>query len=126
MICGIGVDIIEVERVRSAIERHGERFLHRIYSAEELAAVHGRRDQYLAARFAAKEAAFKALGTGWTSGVRWVDVEALNLPSGQPILRLSGGARDRALVLGADEYHISITHTAEHALAQVILERSGS
>lgn len=122
MIQGIGVDLVEVSRVSGVIDRHGERFLRRIYTPMELEKVHGTRAQYLAARFAAKEAAFKALGTGWGAGVRWVDVEVDNLPSGQPILNLHGRARERAEALGADRYHISISHTAEYALAQVILE----
>ena len=121
MISGIGIDIIEVGRVRDVVERHGDRFLRRIYSEAEIAGIHGNREQYLAARFAAKEAAFKALGTGWR-GVRWVEVEVENLPSGQPILKLSGEARRRADDLGATRYHVSLTHTAEYAAAQVVLE----
>lgn len=123
MICGIGIDIIEVARVRDVHDRHGERFLRRIFSPAEIGSVHGTPGQYWASRFATKEAAFKALGTGWNRGVRWVDVEVENLPSGQPILRLSGQARARAEELGADTYHVSITHTADYAAAQVILER---
>ena len=123
MIVGIGIDIIEVSRVRGVLERHGDRFLRRIYSPEEIESVRGNRDQYLAARFAAKEAAFKALGTGWNQGVRWVDVQVENLASGQPVVHLSGGALTRAQELGATHSHISITHTAEYAAAQVILAR---
>ncbi|MEZ4649208.1 MAG: holo-ACP synthase [Candidatus Eisenbacteria bacterium] len=123
MIVGIGIDIIEVSRVRGVLERHGDRFLRRIYSPEEIENVRGNRDQYLAARFAAKEAAFKALGTGWNQGVRWVDVRVENLASGQPVVHLSAGALARAEELGATHSHISITHTAEYAAAQVILER---
>lgn len=91
MVVGIGIDIIEVARVRGVFERHGDRFLRRIYAPAEIQAERGNRDQYLAARFAAKEAAFKALGTGWSQGVRWADVEVRNLPSGQPVLHLFGG-----------------------------------
>ena len=123
MICGIGIDIIEVERIRNVHDRHGQRFLKRIYSAAEIESVHGTPGQYWASRFAAKEAAFKALGTGWNQGVRWVDVEVSNLPSGQPVLHLSGQAKTRADELGADTYHLSITHTAAYAAAQVVLER---
>ncbi len=122
MIVGLGIDIIEVERVRGVLERHGDRFLRRIYTPREAETVRGNRDQYLAARFAAKEAAFKALGTGWNRGVRWVDVEVENLSSGQPIVHLSGGALERARELGATHSHISITHTADYAAAQVVLE----
>ncbi len=114
--------MIEVARVGEVALRHGDRFLRRIYSEAEILGIHGNREQYLAARFAAKEAAFKALGTGWR-GVRWVEVEVENLPTGQPILKLSGEARAKADALGATHYHISLTHTAEYAAAQVVLER---
>ena len=123
MIVGIGIDIIEVARVTGVRSRHGDRFVRRIYTPEEIETVRGNPDQYFAARFAAKEAMFKALGTGWNRGVRWVDVRVANLPSGQPVVHLSGGALARARELLATHSHISITHTAEYAAAQVILER---
>jgi len=126
LICGIGVDIVEVHRVARVAERHGDRFLRRIYTPLEMERVHGNRHQYLAARFAAKEAAFKALGTGWGGGVRWVEVEIDNLSSGQPVLFLHGTARARAEQLGADRLHITISHTEEYAMAQVVLEGTGS
>lgn len=122
MVRGIGIDIIEVQRIADVAERHGERFLRRIFTRLELDKTHGNPHQYLAARFAAKEAAFKALGTGWGGGVRWVDVEIDNLPSGQPVLSLSGAARQRADAMGVDQIHLTISHTAGHAVAQVILE----
>jgi holo-[acyl-carrier protein] synthase len=108
------------------MERHGARFLRRIYTEAEQDAVHGVAEQYWAARFAAKEAAFKALGTGWARGVRWVDVEVGNLPSGQPVLSFHGDAARRAQELAANRAHISISHTARYAVAQVILERDPS
>lgn len=123
MIVGIGIDIIEVARVSGVRARHGDRFLRRIYSPEEIETIRGNAEQYFAARFAAKEAMFKALGTGWNQGVRWVDVWVANLDSGQPIVHIAGGALARALELGATHSYISITHTAEYAAAQVILER---
>ena len=122
MVCGIGVDIVEVARVGNVAERHGDRFLRRIYTPLELEKTHGNRNQYLAARFAAKEAAFKALGTGWGGGVRWVEVEVDNLASGQPVLSLHGTARSRADALGVERLHITISHTEEYAMAQVVLE----
>jgi holo-[acyl-carrier protein] synthase len=122
LVCGIGIDMIEVARVARVEQRHGERFLHRIFTPLELEKIHGNRSQYLAARFAAKEAALKALGTGMSGGVRWVEVEVDNLPSGQPTLNFSGTAQVRALSLGVKRFHITISHTAEHALAQVVLE----
>ena len=122
MVCGIGIDMVAVDRVKKVAERHGSRFLRRIFTPLEIEKIHGNRDQYLAARFAAKEAAFKALGTGWGGGVRWVDVEVDNLSSGQPVLRLSGAARERAALLGVTAIHLTISHTAEYALAQVLFE----
>ena len=123
MIVGIGIDIIEVARVKGVRDRHGDRFLRRIYAPAEIGTIRGNPDQFFAARFAAKEAMFKALGTGWNRGVRWVDVQVENLPSGQPVVHLSGGALERALELGATHSHISISHTVDYAAAQVILER---
>lgn len=122
MVVGLGIDLIEVERVARSTERYGDRFLRRIYHPRELEQTRGDRVQYLAARFAVKEALFKALGTGWAQGIRWVDVEVQNLASGQPILILHGAAAEHARALGADRTHVTITHTAGHAAAVVILE----
>jgi holo-[acyl-carrier protein] synthase len=116
------VDLIEVGRVGHSAERFGDRFLKRIYHPRELEQTRGDRVQYLAARFAVKEALFKALGTGWSRGIRWIDVEVQNLPSGQPFLILHGEAAKRAGEIGADRSHVSITHTAGHAAAVVVLE----
>jgi holo-[acyl-carrier protein] synthase len=126
VVCGIGIDIVEVERVAAAAGRHGERFLRRLYTPLELSRLHGDRGQYLASRFAAKEAAMKALGTGWGGGVRWTDVEVDNLPSGQPVLALHGAAAERARAIGVTRAHLTISHTRGHALAQVILEGDGA
>jgi holo-[acyl-carrier protein] synthase len=126
LVCGIGIDLIEVARVGRAAERHGERFLRRIFTPFELENTHGNRNQYLAARFAAKEAALKALGTGWSGGIRWVEVEVANLPSGKPVLCFHGSALERANALGVETPHLTISHTAEHAMAQVVLEGRGS
>lgn len=122
MVCGIGFDIVEVARVAGVAARHGERFLRRVFTPLEIERAHGNRDQYLAARFSAKEAAFKALGTGWGGGVRWTEVEVVNLPSGQPVLSLRGAAQEKAEALGVRRIHVTISHTAEYATAQVILE----
>lgn len=122
MIVGLGMDLIEVQRVAHSAERYGDRFLRRVYHPRELEQTRGDRVQYLAARFAVKEATFKALGTGWARGIRWVDVEVQNLASGQPILILHGEAAERARSLGAGRFHVTITHTAGHAAAVVILE----
>ncbi|MEZ4655928.1 MAG: holo-ACP synthase [Candidatus Eisenbacteria bacterium] len=120
---GIGIDVIEVARIGAVLDRHGERFLRRIYTPGEQAAVHGVPAQYWAARFAVKEAAFKALGTGWARGVRWVDVEVSNLATGQPVLSFHGDAERRAQELGTTHLHVSISHTESYAVGQVVLEQ---
>jgi|SRR5579872_3327344 len=124
MILGTGVDIAEVPRIRAAIERHGSRFIQRIYTPAEIAYVDRKANRFerYAARFAAKEAGMKAIGTGWDRGVLWRDVEVSNLPSGQPTLRLHGVAFQIAEQLGVRRISLSLTHTAELAMAHVILE----
>ena len=124
MIVGSGVDIEEVGRVRAAIERHGGRFLSRIYTPKEISCVEQRRNRFegYAARFAAKEAGMKALGTGWDQGVRWVDLEVVNALNGRPSLRLHGRAAEVAAGLGCGSIHVSLAHTSGMAIAQVILE----
>jgi len=123
VIIGTGVDLAEVDRIRAAIERHGARFIERIYTPAEIAYVERKANRYerYAARFAAKEAGMKALGTGW-HGVRWRDFEVANLPSGRPTLRFHGAAARIADQLGVQNVAISLTHTATQALAYVILE----
>lgn len=124
MIIGMGVDIAEVPRVQAAIERHGETFLRRIYTPAERAYCERYRNKYerYAGRFAVKEAAMKALGTGWRKGIRWVDIEVERQKGGKPSLVLHGVARQRAAELGVKNIALSITHTAEQAFAQVIFE----
>ncbi len=124
MIVGTGVDLAEVDRIEKAIARFGERFLQRVFTAAETAYVErrGSRPQRYAARFAAKEAGMKALGTGWRRGVRWQDFEVANLPSGKPTLKLHGEAARIAEALGVRSVALSLTHTADTGLAFVILE----
>jgi|SRR5947209_3502876 len=124
MIVGTGVDLAEVERIRAAIERFGDRFVQRIYTPGEIAYVERKANRYerYAGRFAAKEAGMKAIGTGWKRGVRWKDLEVANLPSGRPTLRLHGEAAKIAERLGVKSILLSITHTAQFGMAQVILE----
>lgn len=124
MIIGLGIDLEEVERVQGAIERQGERFLKRIYTAKERAYCEQFKDKYerFAGRFAVKEAAMKALGTGWSRGVRWVDIEVVRMPGRRPVLELKGEARRIADKLGVKNIAISITHTPKQAWAQVIFE----
>ncbi|HYR86333.1 MAG TPA: holo-ACP synthase [Terriglobia bacterium] len=124
MITGIGIDVIQNERIRESIDRFGDRFLRRIYTVRETEyckkcanpAIH------YAARFAAKEAAFKALGTGWAAGVKWADVEVERLPSGKPELHLYGEALARATSMGATRFHVSLTHDQLVSCAVVVLE----
>jgi holo-[acyl-carrier protein] synthase len=124
MVVGLGVDIAEVDRVEAAIRRYGEAFLNRIYTPAEIAYCerHKSKAERYAGRFAAKEAAMKALGTGWRRGVRWRDIEVTNLPGGKPALRLTGAAQGHADRLGVKNIAVSITHSGSLALAQVILE----
>ncbi len=124
MILGTGVDIIETARIRRAIERHGRRFLERVFTAGEIAYAERKAGaaERFAARFAAKEAGMKAIGTGWRRGVRWRDFEVANLRSGKPELRLHGQAAEIAQALGVRRAALSITHTKSSAIAFVILE----
>lgn len=124
MILGLGIDVEDVERVQGAIERQGERFLKRIYTERERAYCEQFKDKYerYAGRFAVKEAAMKALGTGWSRGVRWVDIEVVRLPGRRPTLELKGETRRIADRLGVKNIAISITHTPKQAMAQVIFE----
>src|SRR5262245_50661570 len=124
MIVGTGVDLAEVARIRMAVERYGQRFIERIYTPGEIAYVERKANRFerYAGRFAAKEAGMKAIGTGWKRGVRWRDFEVSNLPSGRPTLRLHGVAAQLAEKMGVRSISLSITHTAEMGMAQVILE----
>ena len=124
MIVGTGVDLAEVPRIRASIERYGEKFIRRIYTPAEIAYVERKANKYerYAARFAAKEAGMKAIGTGWRHGVTWQDFEVANLRSGKPTLLLHGVAAGFAEKLGVKHISLSITHTAELGMAHVILE----
>lgn len=124
MIVGLGIDIAEVDRIEAAITRHGQPFLKRVFTAAEIAYCerYKHRFERYAGRFAAKEAGMKALGTGWRRGVRWVDFEVVRLASGRPTLKLHGRAEEFAGRLGVSSISLSITHSANTALAQVIFE----
>ena len=124
MIVGTGVDIVETSRIQQVFERHGERFARRLFTPDEIAYCErfkNKAERY-AARFAAKEATFKALGTGWREGVRWIDVEVTHQPSGKPDLVLKGRAQELAQALGVTHAAVSISHADHYAMAQVILE----
>ncbi|MFN0165749.1 MAG: holo-[acyl-carrier-protein] synthase [Bryobacteraceae bacterium] len=124
MILGNGIDLAEVDRIREAIERHGRRFIDRIYTPAEIAYVERKANKYerYAARFAAKEAGMKALGTGWKRGVRWHDFEVANLPSGKPTLQLHGVAAEIAGRQGVNTISLSMTHTRQFGMAFVVFE----
>ena len=124
MIVGLGLDIAEIDRLEQAIARHGVPFLERLFTPAEMAYCERFKNRYerYAARFAAKEAAMKALGTGWSRGVRWRDIEVGREPGGKPTLRLSGVARQIADQMGVKHISMTITHSGNLALAQVIFE----
>jgi holo-[acyl-carrier protein] synthase len=124
MIVGIGIDVVEIARIKDVYERHRERFLGRILTPAECAYVLQYKDpcERLAGRWAAKEAALKALGTGLAAGIRWRDVEILPGAGGKPELTLHGRAAEQARSLRATVCHVTITHSDLLAVAQVILE----
>ena len=125
MILGTGTDLTEIDRIQQAVERYGDRFLHRVYTAAEIAYCRrkGRNAaESLAARFAAKEAGAKALGTGIAKGVSWRELEVTHLPGGRPTLLLHGRAAERAAGMGMTAIHLSLSHSRAMAIATVILE----
>jgi holo-[acyl-carrier protein] synthase len=124
VIVGMGIDIAEVPRIKAVIEAQRERFLRRVYTADEVAYCEQFKNKYerYAGRFAVKEAAMKALGTGWSRGVRWVDVEVARQRGGRPTVVLKGEARKIADRMSVKHIAVSITHTAGQAFAQVIFE----
>lgn len=122
MIVGIGLDVIEIERVRRLLSLYGERFVARTLTPGERAGLHGDPAAYVAARLAGKEAAFKALGTGWGQGVTWKQVEILRDVSGAPRLHLHGVAARRIQSRAPLRAHVSLTHERTQAAAVVVLE----
>ena len=124
MIIGTGVDLAEVPRIRASFERFGDRFRDRVYTPGEIAYVERKANRYerYAARFAAKEAGMKALGTGLRRGVTFKDFEVTNTASGRPTLQLHGVAHEIAAKKGVARISLSLTHTSETALAYVIFE----
>jgi holo-[acyl-carrier protein] synthase len=124
MIVGTGIDIAEVERIAQSIARFGGRFKERVFTADEIRyceAKANKAERY-AARFAAKEAGMKAIGTGWSRGVNWRDIEVRRLPGGRPTIVFHGKAAEIFAKLGGVRAHLSITHTKQSAMAYVILE----
>lgn len=119
---GHGIDIIEISRIAGMRADHPDRFLERCFSPGERAYAESSRrcDEHLAGRFAAKEAAMKALGTGWRSGIAWTDIEVVLLPSGRPTLRLHGKAAEIAGELGITSWSVSLSHAEDYAVASVL------
>jgi holo-[acyl-carrier protein] synthase len=124
MIVGTGIDIAEVPRIARSIARFGDRFIQRVFTDGEIRYCNSKanRVERYAARFAAKEAAMKAIGTGWNYGVTWRDVEVSRIPGGRPTIRFHGKAAEFANKIGARNVALSISHTEQIAIAQVILE----
>ena len=128
MVVGLGTDLAEIGRVAKSIDRFGDRFLERVYTAGEIAYCRGKKSfaESFAARFAAKEAGAKALGTGISRGVSWKDFEVTRERSGKPTLELRGRAAEWARSLGVTRISLSLTHTREMAMAVVVMEDDGS
>ena len=124
MIVGIGLDLAEVDRIEASIAKFGERFLNRIYTEAERKYCESKPNKFerFAGRFAAKEAAMKAIGTGWGRGVAWREFEVMRAPSGQPIIVFHGKAGEIAKALGVKKALVTITHSEKSAIAQVLLE----
>jgi holo-[acyl-carrier protein] synthase len=124
MLIGTGIDLVEIERIEHSIERYGERFLRRVYTESEIAYCQRKRSsaESFAARFAAKEAGAKALGTGISRGVSWQEFQVERLPGGRPTLTLRGRARLLATELGVTRIALSLTHTGSLAMATVMME----
>lgn len=121
-VVGIGTDIVECLRIAKMIERHGELFINRVYTAGEIKYCQQRKQatQHFAGRWAAKEAVLKALGTGWSKGISWRDIEVANYLGGKPHVTLTGGAREAADKLGVGTMLISISHCRSHATAYAL------
>jgi holo-[acyl-carrier protein] synthase len=127
VIVGLGLDIAEIDRIEAAIVRHGAPFIERLFTPREAAYCESHRNRFerYAGRFAAKEAAMKALGTGWRLGIRWRDIEVVREPSGRPSLLLAGVAGELAGRMGVKNISLTITHSGNLALAEVIFENGG-
>lgn len=121
-VLGIGVDIVECLRIAQMIERHGERFIERVYAPVEIEYCRSRRaaTQHYAGRWAAKESVMKALGTGWVRGVNWTDIEIQNEPGGKPSVFFRGGVRDLVEALGIAEMQLTLSHCRSHAVAMAL------
>lgn len=126
-IVGIGLDLVKIERIRALADRWQERFLERLYTEAERRYCFDRASPYasLAGRFAAKEAVLKAIGTGWSAGISWQDIQVLNDGSGKPVAHVQGRAGALLQEAGVTDIHISLSHDADYAIAQVVLTKEG-
>jgi holo-[acyl-carrier protein] synthase len=124
MVLGVGTDLIEIARIQQSIARFGDRFLRRVFTPREIDYCRRKKNaaESFAARFAAKEAGAKALGTGISQGVSWLELEVVRQSSGKPTLQLAGRAAQRALQLGVATVSLSLTHSKDIALAVVVME----
>ena len=124
MILGTGIDLVDLERIRGLLQREGERFLERVYTQAERAYCLGRARpaEPLGARFAAKEAVMKCLGTGWAQGVAFTQIEVTREESGQVGIRMTGRAAEIAASRGIQRVHLSLSHTADQAVAMAVAE----
>jgi holo-[acyl-carrier protein] synthase len=122
-IIGVGLDLVKIARVEAIARRWQDRFLHRVYTEDERRASFGRASPYasLAGRFAAKEAMLKALGTGWSAGVRWQDIEVLNEVGGRPVATVQGRTGVLVRQAGVTRIYVSLSHDGDYAIAEVIL-----
>lgn len=127
MVLGVGTDLIEIERIEESIDRFGKRFLERIFTAGEIEYCERRKQaaESYAARFAAKEAGAKALGTGMSRGVSWQEIEVRRRPGERPTLHWSGRAAERARAMGIERVELSLTHSKTVAMAVVVVEGPG-
>jgi holo-[acyl-carrier protein] synthase len=124
MIIAIGVDLVEINRIEEVFTRRGDRFRKRVFTEGEISYCERRASKLAsyAARFAAKEAVMKALGTGWSEGVGWKDIEVVSSPTGAPTIQLHRNALERMREIGATRVLVSLTHSGELAIAQIVLE----
>ena len=121
MVFGIGIDIIEIDRIKSSVEKYGDHFLKKIYTQTELdySMSKGNKYQHLAARFAAKEAVFKALSTGWSKDVGWQDIEIYNEPNGMPLVKLKGDLE--SFLTNGKNLKISMSHSRDYVTCVAII-----
>lgn len=124
MVLGLGTDLIEIERIQQSLDRFGERFAQKVFTEGEIAYCQRKKHsaESFASRFAAKEAAAKALGTGISRGITWKEIEVRRKPGERPTLHLSGRAAELAAAMGVRDVHLSLTHSREVAMAVVVAE----